>query len=373
MSLLFLYNNLLDSATLTASSATTGFPANNLKNPFRTKYWKTNNAGTANLVIDLTSIWAATGSNLVANWTNVNYDAFTDAAGNITNAEYTTAGTQTAVSDAIALTVGKLYKIVATETHTSGQHITLSGTGGVATTTLAAGANTIYFTATAVSSVLTVTNDGAAKNACTFTLYEMTGGSIDAIALTGYPDWAVAPGTLNMEFAPSNSWGAPTATEALTWVANTTPGGNKGTIIKKLTTTRNYPYARLNVVNAAGDWNLGRLFVGSYFEPARLYAWGYEEEVVDPSLISQTIGGQDHADEIERYRIIRCSGVIETQAQWVLYQAMLNAVGTRKEIFAAFDYSGEPIERTVYGKFSSLPGITRPFYFDYSFEFTESR
>lgn len=253
--LLFLYNNLLDSATLTASSAATGFPANNLKNPFRTKYWKTAGAtaGTAQLVID----------------------------------------------------------------------------------------------------------HGTAK-------------AVTAIALTGYPDWTAAPGTLDIQFNDTDSWGSPADHEHITWVSPTTPGGNKGTIILTFA-SKSYRFNRLSVVNAPGDWNLGRLFIGTYFEPARTYGWGYEEEIVDPSLISQTIGGQDHADEIERYRVIRCSGIIETQAQWVLYQAMLNTVGTRKDIFVTFDHAGEAAERTIYGKFTKLPAITRPYLYEYSFEFTESR
>jgi hypothetical protein len=123
----------------------------------------------------------------------------------------------------------------------------------------------------------------------------------------------------------------------------------------------------------AADFDLGRLFVGEYFEPAREYSWGYEEEVVDPSLISQTIGGQDHADEIERYRIVRASGILETQAQWVLYQAMINTVGRRKPLFVAFDYTNDAAERTIYGKFTNLPKVTRPFLYYYDFEITEDR
>lgn len=254
--LLFLYNNLLDSATITASSEASGFPASNLKNPHRTKTWKTagGTAGTAQLVIDH--------------------------------------GTAKAVQD---------------------------------------------------------------------------------IALTGY-DWAAAPGTLVMEFNDADAWGAPAKSETLTWVSGTTPGGNKGTIIKHLAAAWTYRYNRLSVVNAPGDWNLGRLFVGSAFEPARTYGWGYSESVVDPSIISQTIGGQDHADEIERYRVISVNGIILTQAQWVLYQAMINAVGMRKELFVALDYAGEVAERTIYGKFSQVPEITRSFsFFEYNFEITESR
>lgn len=254
--MLFLYNNLVDSATLTASSEATGFPANNLKNPFRTKYWKTagGTAGTAQLVID----------------------------------------------------------------------------------------------------------HGSAK-------------AVNSIAMTGYPDWLAAPGTLQIEFNATDAWGGPSATETLTWVAPTTPGGNKGTIIKKMAATQTYRYNRLSVVNAPGDWNLGRLFLGTYFEPATTYSWGYSEEVADPSLLSSTIGGQDHADELERYRVFAARGIIATQAQWVLYQAMVNTVGKRKELFAAFDYTNDAAERTLYGKFSKVPVIKRPYLYEYDFEFTESR
>lgn len=254
-SLLFLYDNLLDSATLTASSEATGLTAENLKNPFRSKVWRTAGAtaGTAQLVID----------------------------------------------------------------------------------------------------------HGTAK-------------AVNAIALTGY-NWLSAPGTLQIEFNSADSWASPAATETLTWVSGTTPGGNKGTIIKLLSATQTYRYNRLSVVYAPGDWDLGRLFVGQAFEPTRTYGWGYGESVVDPSLISSSIGGQDHADEIERYRVITANGIIQTQAQWVLYQAMINSVGTRQPIFVAFDYAGEPVERTVYGKFSKVPAVTRPYLFEYDFEFTEAR
>jgi len=259
--MLILYNNLIDSATLTASSEASGFPASNLKNPFRSKYWKTAGAtaGTAQLVI----------------------------------------------------------------------------------------------------------NHGSAK-------------SVDAIALTGY-DWASAPGTLQVEFNATDDWGAPSATETLTWKAATTPGGNKGCIIKKPSAALSYQYNRLNVVYAPGatptDWYLGRIFVGAYFEPLRTFGYNYQEGIADPSLLSETIGGQVHADEIESYRTFSASGVMETQAQWVLFQSMINTAGTRKEIFIALDYANDAAERTIYGRFAKLPTVTRiaPGVFQYSFEIIEAR
>lgn len=52
--ILFLYDNLLDSAALTESSEASGFAVENIQHPFRTKVWRTEGAtaGTANVVID---------------------------------------------------------------------------------------------------------------------------------------------------------------------------------------------------------------------------------------------------------------------------------------------------------------------------------
>src|SRR5512138_1360217 len=66
----YLYDNLIDRAVLTGSSAATGFPASNLQNPFRAKVWRTAGAtaGTANLVVDMSAIArTVTGSNLITN------------------------------------------------------------------------------------------------------------------------------------------------------------------------------------------------------------------------------------------------------------------------------------------------------------------
>ena len=254
--ILFLYNNLLDLAMLTESSEASGFPAENVQHPFRTKVWQTagGTPGTANLVID----------------------------------------------------------------------------------------------------------HGSAK-------------AVDCIALTGY-DWASAPGTLDLEFNATDSWESPAATEALTWAATPTANGNKAVIIKKFT-SKSYRYNRLNVVYSPDDWDLGRIFLGTCFEPVRNYGYGRKEDLTDPSKILRTIGGQEYVDEIEMYRSQSVKFRVITQAQWELFQKMINHAGTRKDLFVAFDYDNEPDELTVYGKFTKLPGMTRPFLnlFDFSLNFQESR
>lgn len=231
--ILYLYNNLLLSATLTASSAATGFPVANLKNPFRTKVWRTAGAtaGTANLVINLGSAQAVT-----------------------------------------------------------------------------------------------------------------------CAALTGY-NWASAPGTLNLEFNAADAWGAPSATEALTWKAATTASGNKGSIIKTFA-SKSYQYLRLNVVYSPGatptDWDLGVLYVGTYFQPTTNLSYGFDYDIVDPSLESMTIGGQVHHDQIEKYRTLKLTQAVPTEAEFKNFQTMFNSAGDVKPVFVSYDYDNQD-ETTIYG------------------------
>ena len=254
---LFLYENLIDSATLTASSEAAGFPVSNLKNPFRSKVWRTAGtpAGTAYLDIDL----------------------------------------------------------------------------------------------------------GAGTH------------SVTCVALAGYT-WTAAPGTLQVEFDDTASHGSPEHTETLTWAANPTVNGNPATIIKTFT-SKDERYIRLNVVYAPGDWNLGKIFLGTYFQPTRNYDIEWTENIIDPSIISQTVGGQDHVDIIEKYREFGMSFVAATQAQWELFQKMIRHSGMSKELFVAFDYTNEPDELTVYGKFAGIPGMSNVMtsYKRLNFSFRESR
>ena len=255
--IIFAYNNLYDSATITASSAASGYPVANLKNQIRSKVWKTAGAtaGTANLVI----------------------------------------------------------------------------------------------------------NHGSAK-------------AVTCLALAGY-DWSSAPGTLTFEANATDSWGAPSFSQALTWAANTA-NGNKATIFMTFA-SQSYQYNRLNVVYSPGatptDWSLGRIFVGTYFQPTVNYLAERRDTLVDPSLISQTVGGQKYVDEIEKYRTIDFDFLFNGQAQWESFMSMLNTVGISRDLFISFDYTNELNEMTIYGKFTNLPGasITRNRAFSLTFE--ESR
>jgi hypothetical protein len=67
MSISFLANNLVDSATLTASTENAQFPVSNLKNDFRTKVFRST-SNSDNIVIDLGAAAAADSFGIVDNW-----------------------------------------------------------------------------------------------------------------------------------------------------------------------------------------------------------------------------------------------------------------------------------------------------------------
>ncbi|MCK5608738.1 hypothetical protein KAR91_43070 [Candidatus Pacearchaeota archaeon] len=261
MRILFLYNNLLDSATLVETSEADGFPVENIQHPFRTKVWRTEGgvAGTASVRVN---------------------------------------------------------------------HITQK--------------------------------------------------AVNCVALINYT-WTEAPGTFDLEFDNDPAFGSIDRTEALTWAANPTANGNQGTIIKTFTSQTNQ-YNRLNVVYSPGavptDWDLGRMFLGVCFEPTRdRLAAGVGQVFRDPSYIAATAGGQEHADEVGIYREKIFSFILESQAQWELFQRIFNAVGTVKDFFIAFDYNNEPDEMTWYGRFTEIPRMSRipPDLFRVNCSFHEAR
>ena len=180
--------------------------------------------------------------------------------------------------------------------------------------------------------------------------------AVTCVALTGY-NWTDAPNDLDLEFNTEDSWGAPPATEALTWAANPTANGNRACIIKTFD-SKSYRFIRLNVVNgnpAANAWSLGRIFLGTHFEPNvnwLISPFGFR--MVDPSIGSRSIGGQQHFDVFSQYREVTLGFRAESLAQFEEYQKLFTTVGIHKNIFMALDYDNEPNEMTLYGTISSI-------------------
>lgn len=199
--------------------------------------------------------------------------------------------------------------------------------------------------------------------------------AVSAVILTNY-SWTAAPGTLNLEFNATDSWGAPSATEALTWVATPDTYGNPNLIIKVFA-AKTYQYNRLNVVYSPGavptDWDLGNIFLGSYFEPALNYLPNGREYTADDSMVSLSINGQRHADQLAKYRKKEFGFYFQTAAQWLYFQDLFNTVGVVKPLWIAFDYDSYPNAMTMYGHLTYFEHEHSPRTHTIEMEFDEAR
>jgi hypothetical protein len=185
--------------------------------------------------------------------------------------------------------------------------------------------------------------------------------AVTAVAMVNY-DWAAAPNSLYLEFSASSFSPASGQTQALTWCVNPTSNSNPACIIKTFALNSSYRYARLRV-HADSAWQMGRLFLGEYFEPTHnMLHDGYGYNLNDPSILSQALCGPFLADIEANYRSLNMQFVVRTQAQLEAFQKMWNTVGVGKSFFLAADYDNEPNEMTMYGKLAGMMGTGYPEY-----------
>ena len=125
-------------------------------------------------------------TNLVEDWVQgaAPYNTLTSVdIPDITAAINTAGTTETAHTNSMTLIPGIQYSLAINLTSNSGQKPTVSGTGGVPTTLLTAGVNTIDFIATGAACVLTITSTAAANFSATFSLTAISVGSYMGVLL----------------------------------------------------------------------------------------------------------------------------------------------------------------------------------------------
>ena len=215
----------------------------------------------------------------------------------------------------------------------------------------------VWKTASGVGTANLVINHGIAK-------------AVSAVAIVNY-DWEDAPSTLDLEFNMTDSWGDPSETESLTWLANPDVYGNPNIIIKTFA-SKSYQYNRLNIVHGS-QFQIGRIFLGTYFEPTRDYVHERTEKIVDPSFVDLTVGGQEHVDELTKYREREITFRFSEHQQYQYFQQLINSVGFDKNIVVAFDYDDYPGEQTLYGKIKEYDPRMEYNLYEFSMLFRESR
>jgi hypothetical protein len=218
--------------------------------------------------------------------------------------------------------------------------------------------------------------DGATDGTANLVIDHGAATAVTAIILCNH-SWTEAPSTFDMEFNAADAWGGPAETVDLTSVFAATPDtyGNRNVILKTFA-SKSYRYNRLNIVYSPSavptDWDLGRIFIGTYFEPTNDYLYEHSERIIDQSYIGQSVGGQDHVDEISKFRIKDTNFIAQTYAQWRLMQQVMNGVGFSKDLFVAFDPTTYPNEMTWYCKMVKF-SQSKSFAHEVSMSFKESR
>jgi hypothetical protein len=411
---LFLHDNLVDTATLSTDNEDANFPHKNIKNPFRTKISKTD------------SSLATIGADKVTNggfgsdtssWTAANSASLASIAGGQSGncLQITEDGeANPAAYQDITVTPGKLYYVygyVKEGTEASYRFYAKDGNDNFAgfKTVLEATSSWVLkgFYMFAQTSTITIylmqVCEAAAGTTLLFDTIKMkeaTTGNIvfdfgsakesQVLAIANH-NWTTAPGLLNLEFNTADSWSSPTTTVKISsggsdtryFAIRPSTYGNE-TISLRTFSTVSFRYARLVFASATGTTDstgiaglptqLGRVYIGPYFEPTNdRFQDGDSQEMLDPSILSASADGQEHVDELTKFRSRKFSFFVQTEAQFQKFQKMWTDVGNGKDIFVRF--STDLPDYTMYGKFVKAPRISLqpPSYYKIGLQFKESR
>jgi hypothetical protein len=175
--------------------------------------------------------------------------------------------------------------------------------------------------------------------------------------------------SITLEAHTSDSWGAPSFTQALTWASGT---------ISQTFSTQTYRYWRLSFTKAtaASSRDIGRIFLGPYYETSIAPDYdGYEPKLIDPSAKEKTRGGQTYTDVREKYSELRVDFSETTNSQKESFEDIADAVGEAVSFFVQVD-TASPLDKIWYVKFSdpfrpSLAGVDSAYLWDITLNMEE--
>lgn len=148
----------------------------------------------------------------------------------------------------------------------------------------------------------------------------------------------------------SDSWGAPSFSQTLTWAED---------VISAVFASQSYRYWRVTFTKASSGVtrDIGRIFLGTYFEPVDTAdANGYERDTEDLSITSRSAGGQDYSEARPQARMLKLSFDRSPDADKLGFVALADLCGLHTRFFLQIDPSGtgEMVE-PVYGKLADHP------------------
>lgn len=148
----------------------------------------------------------------------------------------------------------------------------------------------------------------------------------------------------------SDSWGSPSFSQTLTWSAD---------VISAVFASQSYRYWRVTFTKASSGVtrDIGRIFLGTYFEPVDTADHnGYERDTDDLSISSRSTGGQDYSEARSQSRVLKLSFDRSPDADKLGFVALADLCGKHTSFFLQVDPAGtgEMVE-LVYGKLADHP------------------
>lgn len=152
-----------------------------------------------------------------------------------------------------------------------------------------------------------------------------------------------------IEANATDSWGAPSFSQALTRVAGP---------IAAYFASQSYRYVRIKLTkSSAGEArSIGRVFVGTYLDSATISSLNFDK--VDPSPETKSIGGQSYHDIRPSFDRISVDFEVEAKAVRDSLEAMFDDVGKHTAIFVSLNHDVEPVDWIYYVKIKNDMKLT---------------
>jgi len=140
-----------------------------------------------------------------------------------------------------------------------------------------------------------------------------------------------ASATVKIQANTTDSWDSPAFEATLTTI-------NNDIMITHFDKT--YRWWRIYIdddTNDDGFISLGRVFLGSYFQPSRYIHEGYTLSRIDPSALALTEGGQISSIQRTKYRRLTYLFSGMTSSDKTSFEAMFASRGLAKDLFVCDD------------------------------------
>jgi len=153
--------------------------------------------------------------------------------------------------------------------------------------------------------------------------------------------------TLTLQGHTSDSWTAPAYSQV---IAISAAMAARGQIVYHLGTPRTYQWWRITIADSAnpdGYVRIGRVFLGTYAQPARSYYKEWSLTVVDPSEVMVNKTGQKFVNVRPSYHEIKLDFRSVPAADRTIFKAIADEVGQAYPFWITLD-SGDLAGSTYY-------------------------